>query len=655
MAIAPVNKFINIAVPVAPGEQKLYEVPTGTSALVLYAQVANVGVGTFPTVSFIQRRLQRSTGLDRDIRVIKDVEIPPNDAVILVDGRMVLEKTALVIDSLHVNGTQTGVTTISNVVYDEPTGIITATTMATHGFSVGDQVTLAGIAFTCPDKTAGITTNIFPDPQKSYFVDTVVDTHRFSSVIGGAKGYKHVYNPAVHKFIRANQNALSRDTWDDGASKYTPTAGSYDGKTGIVKLTIKDKALDIIQEAGAGAITPTGAAYDGNAGILTITKNNHGFNDWDLVKFVDGALTFKCTMDGNVNEKAYPRYGQDPMSGVWKKVTKVDNNTFEVFVGRSTFDFYDVSEALYDPTAGIATLTVGTHDIIAGVTSVRLATQSLKFTCPYNNDAHSTPKTYPRANGTDGASADDPAYNDAVGVAATTDTTISLNVGKVQSVTAGIHTFVAATKLQPTDVEYTPGTGALQLTVANHLIQTGDAIKIDDGSITLSCDYGCQVGVASHRSYPRSTDPASGKWLIATRDNGNQFTVNVGASPDTSEHSFVSATAGITRSVVKLGGAYTHTAVPSEFVTNGVKKSITKVGIVTDSLIFSCSQDGFKTEHSYPRGAPGTGDPVVGLQTGPTEVDCNNISFYVGVSTAGGMVAPLQMEFLASILENSNA
>ena len=46
MAIAPVNKFVSIAVPVAPGLQKLYEVPTGTSALLLYTQVANVGIGT---------------------------------------------------------------------------------------------------------------------------------------------------------------------------------------------------------------------------------------------------------------------------------------------------------------------------------------------------------------------------------------------------------------------------------------------------------------------------------------------------------------------------------------------------------------------------------------------------------------------------------
>ena len=125
--------------------------------------------------------------------------------------------------------------------------------------------------------------------------------------------------------------------------------------------------------------------------------------------------------------------------------------------------------------------------------------------------------------------------------------------------------------------------------------------------------------------------------------------MNVGAAAgNTDDHSFKSATAGITRSVVKIGGAYTHTFVSA---TSGVRKSTTKVGIATESLIFSCSQDGFKTEHAYPR----VGDPVVGLQTGPTEVDCNSISLYVGVSTAGGLVAPLQMEFLASILENSNA
>ena len=61
MAIAPVNKFVSIAVPVAPGGlQKLYEVPTGTSALLLYTQVSNVGIGvTYPKVTFVQRRESR--------------------------------------------------------------------------------------------------------------------------------------------------------------------------------------------------------------------------------------------------------------------------------------------------------------------------------------------------------------------------------------------------------------------------------------------------------------------------------------------------------------------------------------------------------------------------------------------------------------------
>jgi len=38
MAVAPVNKFLTVAVPVAPGPQKLYEVPTGVSSILLFAQ-----------------------------------------------------------------------------------------------------------------------------------------------------------------------------------------------------------------------------------------------------------------------------------------------------------------------------------------------------------------------------------------------------------------------------------------------------------------------------------------------------------------------------------------------------------------------------------------------------------------------------------------
>jgi hypothetical protein len=196
MAIAPVNKFLSVAVPVAPGEQKVYEVPTGTSAILLYAQVANVGVGTYPTVSLIHRRESRSTGQTRDIRVIKNIEVPPNDAVILIDGRLVLEKTATTLDRLFIVGVQTGISTITNVEYYEPTGVATVTTQDPHIFIAGSEITMSGIAMTCPGGS-GITTTIFPSPQRSFVVDSItgdVGTSRtFTTTVGSANGISHTY------------------------------------------------------------------------------------------------------------------------------------------------------------------------------------------------------------------------------------------------------------------------------------------------------------------------------------------------------------------------------------------------------------------------------------------------------------------------------
>jgi len=196
MAIAPVNKFLTVAVPVAPGTQKLYEVPTGTSSILLYAQVSNVGIGTYPTVTLIHRRESRSTGQTRDIRIIKNIEVPPNDAVILIDGRLVLEKTVTTLDRLFIVGVQTGISTITNVLYHEPTGVATITTQDPHVFVAGSEITMSGIAMTCPSGS-GITTTIFPSPQRSYVVSSIVGSvgasRTFTSVVGSSNGIAHTY------------------------------------------------------------------------------------------------------------------------------------------------------------------------------------------------------------------------------------------------------------------------------------------------------------------------------------------------------------------------------------------------------------------------------------------------------------------------------
>jgi len=199
MAVAPLNKFLTIAVPVAPGEQTVYTTPVGVSAIVLYASVANVGVNTYPTVTFTHRRTStsaRTVGNTRNIRVIKEVEIPPNDTLVIIDGRLVLERTALITDSVVIEGIQSGIVTVSDCQYDNNTGVTTVTTLTPHNFNVGDEVTMSGLAFTCSG-SFGLTTSIFPSPQQSFTVTSIVDTvgtsKTFVTNSGAVTGIAHTY------------------------------------------------------------------------------------------------------------------------------------------------------------------------------------------------------------------------------------------------------------------------------------------------------------------------------------------------------------------------------------------------------------------------------------------------------------------------------
>ena len=326
MAIAPVNKFISVAVPVSPGKQKLYEVPTGTSALLLYVQVTNVGIGvTFPTVTFTQQRTQRSTGNKREVRVIKDVEIPPNDAAILVDGRLVLEKTPIIQDKIFIEAKQQQVGIITFVEYDEPTGIVTINTKDAHPFKAGDPITLAGIALTCKAGQTGITTNIFPDPPQSYTVESIegfVGTSKtFTSFIGGSKpigitnkDYSHYYNSAIHYYKRSKALAI----------EVVEAAGT---PTGYEKKS-----------------SETGTSYDPNTGILTVKCTGHNFSTGDLIRLEKKSFAFKCDLDPLASAKLYPRNSGEGVNegkpdyayGRILEVEVVDLDTFKVFIGTSS-------------------------------------------------------------------------------------------------------------------------------------------------------------------------------------------------------------------------------------------------------------------------------------------------------------------------------
>ncbi len=308
MAIAPLNKFLTIAVPVAPGLQELYKAPVGTSAIVLYAQVSNVGVNTFPTVTFTHRRTSvatRTIGNERNNRIVKDGEIPPNDALVLIDGRLVLERTALISDSLTLTGTQSGITTINNVTYTSNTGLTTVTTLVPHGLSVNDQITMAGIAFTCPS-TAGITSSIFPAPQAAFTVEKVINNITFETNTGFVNNLPHTFRPSFHRFVRATPNCITVTSGAQNNAKISPIKGTtYDSVTGILSVT---------------AAAP------------------HNLTTNDNIQFDNNTLFFKCSQDNYFQEKSYPRSTDPAANGNNLGVTTFVGiaNTFTVNVGVTT-------------------------------------------------------------------------------------------------------------------------------------------------------------------------------------------------------------------------------------------------------------------------------------------------------------------------------
>mgnify|MGYP003110862283 CR=1 FL=1 len=547
MAVAPLNKFLTIAIPVAPGEQTIYTAPTGTSAIVLYAQVSNVGIGqSYPTVTFTHRRTSvatRTAGNVRNNRLIKDGEIPPNDALILVDGRLVLERTAVVSDSIVLTGIQSGITTVNDAQYDNVSGVTTITTLSPHEFSVGNQVTMTGIAFTCPS-TAGITSAIFPAPQAAFTITNVVAENgnvgiskTFVVNTGIVKGLPHTYRAALHRFVRSEVGSVDVI----GGDTLKPTAADYDPISGIVSFTAN---------YGTGLVNPgvttavTGTSYDPSTGVLTVQTQDvdSGWQTGDLVLFEEGALTFKCAKDSNTTEHSYPRVATggaalgvgritDPVFGKFIPVTRVNDNRFTCNVGAAG----DNGQHAHTFQSG-AGGKIKRHPANLAKSKVGLATEGFVFKCSQDN--YLTEHKYPRTT--------DPSHwgsaSDELGVN-----------------TPGAHTFnsggstlsnaVTVTSKNPTESRtitgtptYTPSTGDLVITLDGDALTTADKIKIAKESLAFTCEK--DAGSTVHK-YPRITDPAYNKDLVITNVSGNSVTVNVGRVKEFSVHVGKSISGGL--------------------------------------------------------------------------------------------------------------
>jgi len=546
MAIAPVNKFINIAVPVAPGTQKLYEVPTGTTSLLLYAQVSNVAIGqTYPTVEFFQRRESRSTGNTRDIRVLKDVEIPPNDAIILVDGRMVLEKTPTILDRVYIRGTQQNVGIITGVYYDEPTGIATVACGGLHKLSNGDPLTMGGIFFTC-------------------------------------------------------------------GSAYTPgNATTYNPTTGLLVLDIGTHSLTVGQ----------------------------------TIKISNGAMKFTCGQDGGVTQHAYPRASDPAGNKTPLNISAITATTVTVQVINNPPSTNTTAHSFVADSGVVDSVE---DQAYSGITTNIFPDPQQSYVVDRIVDQVGTSRTFSTYLG--GAKGNVHNYKPAQ------HRFIRAQPEALEVISSTGHTGVDQ-YTAATGTSYDPNTGTLSVTTTlAHGMSNGDRVKFALNSFIFECDKDSR---ATQHTYPRASDPVNGKWLEVSNVQTNSFDVQVLTfvpSTNTSTHYWVSSTAnGITKQGTMfnvydavydgLSGEVTLTIGPNNLANNDT------VMLVEDSLIFTCTMDHHDSEHAYPRATDPAANAALGIGVGQAN---SSIRINVGKSLSGGFVAPLEMEFTASILENSN-
>ena len=173
---------------------------------------------------------------------------------------------------------------ISTFVYNNTTGISTATTREAHGYQVNDKITLRDLPFSCPGGS-GITTTIFPDGT---ITSTNVDGYTFT--VTGVTTNTFTFNAGI-----------------------STIAHTYEGY---------------------GAVGVSTFIYTNSTGVATcVVSSNHGLTAGDYVTLT--GLAFTCPGGSGITTTIFPD-GTSPY-GYTFRVSNVDNaTTFTVNVGVST-------------------------------------------------------------------------------------------------------------------------------------------------------------------------------------------------------------------------------------------------------------------------------------------------------------------------------
>ena len=500
--------------------------------------------------------------------------------------------------------------TASNASYVPSTGILTLT-IPHHGLSTNDKIKIAdgSLTFTC-SMDSYATEHKYPR--------TSTNTHSVSTATyEPSSGTLNVTTTNPHNLqlgdrIKIGDNAL---TFKCSLDNYT-TTHTYPRSTD----PFRDKWLPVsnigtssfsvnVGSAPLGYHTPTAVDYDPTTGIMIMNIGSHNIKLGDPIRINKESLTFTCTQDGNATQKSYPR---------------------------DSVTYHTPSNASYDPTTGIMTVTINNHGFIKGE-FVKFMVGALQFTCA--TDGQNQAKSYPRVT--------DPAYDTWLKIDNITTNTFTVQVlDSIPSTNVTTHIFAGADingMAKKVDQSYETAltvtaitSDTISVNVLSKIPSTNTSVhtfvEASDNCIVSGGGYAHRFVSAASDCLTEKKDFASEQWLTSTVVDMNTLTVNVGK--------------------VLANTQYTPTAVNYDPVTGlltldvGSNFDELKVGksiiIADNSLKFKCAMDGNDSVKSYPR--PGI-DKASGRSLPITAKSGNTITVDVGVAGTNTTFTPSNAQY----------
>ena len=482
--------------------------------------------------------------------------------------------------------------TPSDASYNTSTGDITLT-LGNHNVSIGDTIFIKdnALTFTC-DMDSNQAQKTYPrpgiDPYANKGIEVTGVAGTTITINVGTAGTDRFYTPSDADYnpvtgdltVTVGQHGLGvgrNVVLADNSFTFTCALDNHQTQHTYPRPGVDPYAGKSIPITNVGLTTHTvtNAVYNATLGVVSFTVPNHGFSNSDYVKVDDNSLLFTCDLDGNTAIKAYPRPNYDFPSGRWMIISNSTTDTFEINVGPSTY--------------------TGNHTFVSAE--------------PYSLERQDG--TFTINVGTGGTDTSEHTF-------------VSASLNAIEYTPQSTHTFVSALTnsiarnperyFTPSDATYNPISGDVVLTIGEHPFTKGEGIVLRPNSLSFTCDMDNNQSV---KSYPRpGIDPYAARSIPVKDFTPTTITLNVGASGPNkyftpTDANYNPATGDLTVTVGQHG--------------LGVGRNVV---LEDNSFKFTCSLDGYATEHTYPR--PGS-DPYAGRSIAIT---------HVGVTTHTATDAP---------------